>query len=78
MGTEVLGEFMERLGPPPPLKSQEAQPHFSSARVPFRPLEPGPLGRLPCGRARGTHVPVGGHGVRGGRLGRKEDAPLAL
>ena len=48
IGTEVSGEFMERLGPPPPLRSQEAQPHFSSARVPFRPLEPGTLGGPPC------------------------------
>lgn len=85
MGTEVSGEFTEKLRPPPLLRSQEAQPHFPSARVPFRPLELGTLGRPPRRRARGYtqpgrgagHAPVGGHGAWGGRLHRKEGAPVA-
>lgn len=62
MGTEVSGEFTEKLGPPPPLRSQEAQPHFPSARVPFRPPELGTLGRPPRRRAGGYTQPGRGAG----------------
>lgn len=48
------GRSRKSLDPRLP-RGQEAQPHFPSARVPFRPPEPGTLGRPPCGQAGGTH-----------------------